>query len=92
MMGKRNSVVWDVSTGSGQAVTSVYSLKTQSLLKRERGSSDEIGEKARDGQRLEEGDDVKDKNRFWMILPVAVEDVKREVKILRALSGNENVV
>ncbi|KAJ0457208.1 putative protein kinase CAMK-CDPK family [Helianthus annuus] len=31
-----------------------------------------------------------DKNK--MILPVAVEDVKREVKILRALSGHENVV
>ncbi|KAJ0750949.1 putative protein kinase CAMK-CDPK family [Helianthus annuus] len=27
-----------------------------------------------------------------MILPVAVEDVKREVKILRVLSGHENVV
>ncbi|KAL8098083.1 hypothetical protein AgCh_031013 [Apium graveolens] len=27
-----------------------------------------------------------------MILPVAVEDVKREVKILKALSGHENVV
>ncbi|KAI3725898.1 hypothetical protein L1987_65694 [Smallanthus sonchifolius] len=31
-----------------------------------------------------------DKNK--MILPIAVEDVKREVKILRALSGHENVV
>ncbi|KAD6796090.1 hypothetical protein E3N88_06986 [Mikania micrantha] len=31
-----------------------------------------------------------DKNK--MILPVAVEDVKREVKILQALSGHENVV
>lgn len=30
---------------------------------------------------------------FWqMILPVAVEDVKREVRILKALSGHENVV
>lgn len=27
-----------------------------------------------------------------MIHPVAVEDVKREVKILQALSGHENVV
>lgn len=27
-----------------------------------------------------------------MILPIAVEDVKREVKILQALSGHENVV
>lgn len=27
-----------------------------------------------------------------MILPAAVEDVKREVKILQALSGHENVV
>ncbi|KAJ0447857.1 putative protein kinase CAMK-CDPK family [Helianthus annuus] len=27
-----------------------------------------------------------------MILPVAVEDVKREIKILRVLSGHENVV
>ncbi|KAK9067399.1 hypothetical protein SSX86_014727 [Deinandra increscens subsp. villosa] len=31
-----------------------------------------------------------DKNK--MILPIAVEDVKREVRILRALSGHENVV
>ncbi|CAL9102624.1 calcium-dependent protein kinase 18-like [Musa acuminata AAA Group] len=31
-----------------------------------------------------------DKNK--MILPVAVEDVKREVKILKALKGHENVV
>ncbi|KAI3665374.1 hypothetical protein L6452_43998 [Arctium lappa] len=31
-----------------------------------------------------------DKNK--MLLPIAVEDVKREVKILRALSGHENVV
>ncbi|KAI3699369.1 hypothetical protein L2E82_43630 [Cichorium intybus] len=31
-----------------------------------------------------------DKNK--MVLPIAVEDVKREVKILRALSGHENVV
>ncbi|RVW51687.1 Calcium-dependent protein kinase 28 [Vitis vinifera] len=28
----------------------------------------------------------------WMILPIAVEDVKREVKILEALTGHENVV
>lgn len=27
-----------------------------------------------------------------MVLPVAVEDVKREVQILKALSGHENVV
>lgn len=27
-----------------------------------------------------------------MILPIAVEDVKREVQILQALSGHENVV
>lgn len=27
-----------------------------------------------------------------MILPIAVEDVKREVRILQALSGHENVV
>lgn len=27
-----------------------------------------------------------------MILPIAVEDVKREVKILKALTGHENVV
>lgn len=27
-----------------------------------------------------------------MILPIAVEDVKREVKILKALKGHENVV
>jgi len=27
-----------------------------------------------------------------MVLPVAVEDVKREVKILRELTGHENVV
>lgn len=27
-----------------------------------------------------------------MVLPVAVEDVKREVKILQALTGHENVV
>lgn len=27
-----------------------------------------------------------------MVLPIAVEDVKREVKILKALSGHENVV
>ena len=27
-----------------------------------------------------------------MVLPVAVEDVKREVKILKALYGHENVV
>lgn len=27
-----------------------------------------------------------------MILPIAVEDVKREVKILQALAGHENVV
>lgn len=27
-----------------------------------------------------------------MILPIAVEDVKREVKILQALTGHENVV
>lgn len=27
-----------------------------------------------------------------MILPISVEDVKREVKILRTLSGHENVV
>ena len=31
-----------------------------------------------------------DKNK--MVLPVAVEDVKREVKILKALHGHENVV
>ncbi|KAH9609067.1 hypothetical protein KSS87_021827 [Heliosperma pusillum] len=31
-----------------------------------------------------------DKNK--MILPIAVEDVKREVKILKALTGHENVV
>ncbi|KAL8472432.1 hypothetical protein ACS0TY_028962 [Phlomoides rotata] len=31
-----------------------------------------------------------DKNK--MVLPIAVEDVKREVKILRALAGHENVV
>ncbi|RRT55488.1 hypothetical protein B296_00041123, partial [Ensete ventricosum] len=31
-----------------------------------------------------------DKNK--MILPIAVEDVKREVKILKALKGHENVV
>ncbi|KAI3428944.1 uncharacterized protein J3R85_008968 [Psidium guajava] len=31
-----------------------------------------------------------DKNK--MVLPIAVEDVKREVKILRALTGHENVV
>ncbi|KVI02932.1 Calcium-binding EF-hand [Cynara cardunculus var. scolymus] len=30
--------------------------------------------------------------RMNMLLPIAVEDVKREVKILRALSGHENVV
>lgn len=30
---------------------------------------------------------------WWqMILPIAVEDVKREVKILQALAGHENVV
>lgn len=29
---------------------------------------------------------------FQMVLPVAVEDVKREVKILKALRGHENVV
>lgn len=30
---------------------------------------------------------------LWqMILPLAVEDVKREVKILKALTGHENVV
>lgn len=27
-----------------------------------------------------------------MVLPIAVEDVKREVQILKALSGHENVV
>lgn len=27
-----------------------------------------------------------------MVQPIAVEDVKREVKILQALSGHENVV
>ena len=27
-----------------------------------------------------------------MLLPIAVEDVKREVKIMALLSGNENVV
>ena len=27
-----------------------------------------------------------------MVLPIAVEDVKREVKILEALTGHENVV
>lgn len=27
-----------------------------------------------------------------MVLPVAVEDVRREVKILKALKGHENVV
>lgn len=27
-----------------------------------------------------------------MVLPIAVEDVKREVKILKALKGHENVV
>lgn len=27
-----------------------------------------------------------------MVLPIAVEDVKREVKILKALGGHENVV
>lgn len=27
-----------------------------------------------------------------MVLPIAVEDVKREVKILEALRGHENVV
>lgn len=29
---------------------------------------------------------------FQMILPIAVEDVKREVKILQELTGHENVV
>lgn len=29
---------------------------------------------------------------WQMILPIAVEDVKREVKILQALAGHENVV
>ena len=32
------------------------------------------------------------KNAFQMKLPIAVEDVKREVKILQMLSGHENVV
>ncbi|KAK1373954.1 hypothetical protein POM88_030147 [Heracleum sosnowskyi] len=32
------------------------------------------------------------KNPMVMIQPIAVEDVKREVKILQALSGHENVV
>lgn len=36
------------------------------------------------------------KSNHWlwcqMLLPIAVEDVKREVKILQALAGHENVV
>ncbi|XP_024974389.1 calcium-dependent protein kinase 28-like [Cynara cardunculus var. scolymus] len=35
---------------------------------------------------------VKKIEKNKMLLPIAVEDVKREVKILRALSGHENVV
>ncbi|KAK4426729.1 Calcium-dependent protein kinase [Sesamum alatum] len=35
---------------------------------------------------------VKRIEKSKMVLPIAVEDVKREVKILRALSGHENVV
>lgn len=35
---------------------------------------------------------VKRINKSKMILPIAVEDVKREVKILQALKGHENVV
>ncbi|XP_074308590.1 calcium-dependent protein kinase 28-like [Silene latifolia] len=35
---------------------------------------------------------VKKISKNKMVLPVAVEDVKREVKILRALTGHENVV
>ncbi|KAG6394440.1 hypothetical protein SASPL_145024 [Salvia splendens] len=35
---------------------------------------------------------VKKIDKGKMVLPVAVEDVKREVKILRALTGHENVV
>lgn len=35
---------------------------------------------------------VKKIEKNKMVLPIAVEDVKREVKILRALSGHENVV
>ncbi|KAL4569033.1 hypothetical protein LXL04_024660 [Taraxacum kok-saghyz] len=35
---------------------------------------------------------VKKIDKAKMVLPIAVEDVKREVKILRALSGHENVV
>ncbi|GJS18437.1 calcium-dependent protein kinase 28-like protein [Tanacetum coccineum] len=31
-------------------------------------------------------------SRCGIVLPIAVEDVKREVKILRALTGHENVV
>ncbi|XP_057784010.1 calcium-dependent protein kinase 18-like [Salvia miltiorrhiza] len=35
---------------------------------------------------------VKKIDKSKMVLPIAVEDVKREVKILRALTGHENVV
>ncbi|KAL1536821.1 Calcium-dependent protein kinase 18 [Salvia divinorum] len=35
---------------------------------------------------------VKKIDKGKMVLPIAVEDVKREVKILRALTGHENVV
>ncbi|XP_009103544.1 calcium-dependent protein kinase 28 isoform X1 [Brassica rapa] len=35
---------------------------------------------------------VKRLNKSKMVLPIAVEDVKREVEILKALSGHENVV
>ncbi|XP_047972644.1 calcium-dependent protein kinase 28-like [Salvia hispanica] len=35
---------------------------------------------------------VKKIDKAKMVLPIAVEDVKREVKILRALTGHENVV
>ncbi|KAL3723733.1 hypothetical protein ACJRO7_035839 [Eucalyptus globulus] len=35
---------------------------------------------------------VKRIDKSKMVLPIAVEDVKREVKILRALTGHENVV
>lgn len=35
---------------------------------------------------------VADCKLFQMLLPISVEDVKREVKIMQALSGHENVV
>lgn len=35
---------------------------------------------------------VKKIDKSKMVLPIAVEDVKREVKILKALTGHENVV